>query len=48
MRASKLALALAATLVTAFSLAGTCAARDLEYLKSKPYDQLTAAELTAA
>jgi quinoprotein dehydrogenase-associated probable ABC transporter substrate-binding protein len=44
MRPSKLVL-----LATAASLlAGPAAGRDLSYLKSKPYDQLTAAELTAA
>lgn len=44
MRLSKLVLLATA----AASFAGPAAARDLSYLKSKPYEQLTAAELTAA
>jgi quinoprotein dehydrogenase-associated probable ABC transporter substrate-binding protein len=44
MRVSKFFLLAAA----ASSLAAPAAGRDLSYLKSKPYDQLTAAELTAA
>jgi quinoprotein dehydrogenase-associated probable ABC transporter substrate-binding protein len=44
MRISKLVL----LATVASSLAGPAAARDLGYLKSKPYDQLTPSELTAA